>query len=79
VQVYFYVPPSCDIAAVKQDAFLDMGTTLKSWRHKLKLQLDIHSDDTPNTVQARVVEAMLSKYNLVDLEVLLGKWCDKKN
>jgi hypothetical protein len=56
-----------------------MGTTLKSWRHKLKLQLDIHSDDTPNTVQARVVEAMLSKYNLVDLEVLLGKWCDKKN
>jgi hypothetical protein len=52
--VDFYIPPECDLATVKREAFCDMGNKLKSWRHSLKLQLDIQPDDTPNTVQARL-------------------------
>jgi hypothetical protein len=79
VQVDFYILPTYDLASVKRDAFRDMGEKLKSWRHKLKKQLNIQSDDTPETIRARVGEANLSKYDPQDLEALLDKWCDRAN
>ncbi|XP_062173324.1 uncharacterized protein LOC133878802 isoform X2 [Alnus glutinosa] len=79
LMVDFYIPPTYDLAAVKRDAFRDMGEKLKSWRYKLKKQLNIQSDDTPEMVRARVGEANLSKYDPEDLEALLDKWCDRAN
>ena len=44
----------------------------------MKHPLKIGADDTPNTVKARA-EEFLKKYKEDDVEILLEKWCDKKN
>ena len=75
----FYIPPECNLAAVKWDTFRDMGGKLRSWRHSLKDALKIQPDDTPDTVKARIRQNFINNYDLYDLEVLLNKWCDKKN
>jgi hypothetical protein len=53
-----------------------MGTKLKSWRYTVRNQLNIQLDDTLKTVWARVREATLPKYDPLDLEALLDKWCN---
>jgi hypothetical protein len=65
--------------SIKWDAFKDMGSKLKSWRHGLKGFLKIQSDDTPATVRARVEEQMLFRYNCTDLNILLDRWCSEEN
>jgi hypothetical protein len=63
----------------KKDVFRDMGTKLKIWRHSLKSKLDIQDDDTPKTIKVRIGQIFLDCYDSLDLEVLLDKWCEKKN
>jgi hypothetical protein len=79
VQVDFYIRPECDLMAVKRDTFRDMGGKLRSWRHSLKDALKIQPDDTPDTVKVRMGQNFINNYDPCDLEVLLDKWCDKKN
>ena len=73
-----YILPSSNIAEIKKDLWRDMGEKLKYWRSKLKHPLKIGADDTPDTVKARAGE-FLKKYKQDDVEILLEKWCDKKN
>ena len=57
-----------------------MGEKLKYWRSELKHPLKIGADDTPDTVKARArARGFLQKYKQDDVEILLEKWCDKKN
>ncbi|XP_059448234.1 uncharacterized protein LOC132179516 [Corylus avellana] len=76
---HFYVPPESNIMAVKRNAFKDMGSKLKTWRHELKQELNIKPGDTPEIVRARVRDQRISKYDRMDIEIMLNKWCDKKN
>ena len=55
-----------------------MGEKLKYWRQELKLPLTIRADDTLKLVKARA-GAILQKYDLAGVDILLKKWCDKKN
>ena len=55
-----------------------MGEKLKLWRHELKKSLAIRAGDTPDLVKARAGETH-QKYDPVDMNILLEKWCDKKN
>jgi hypothetical protein len=55
-----------------------MGEKLKYWKSELKHPLKIGADDTPDIVKARAGE-FLKKYKQDDVEILLEKWCDKKN
>jgi uncharacterized protein YmfQ (DUF2313 family) len=55
-----------------------MGEKLKYWRHELKLPLKIRADDTLDTVKARA-GAILQKYDPTNVNILLKKWCGKKN
>ena len=77
MQNKFYILPGSNIAEIK-DLWRDMVEKLKFWRHELKHPLKIGADDTPNTVKARA-GAILQKYDPVDVDILLDKWCDKKN
>ncbi|XP_059441611.1 uncharacterized protein LOC132173941 isoform X2 [Corylus avellana] len=79
LMVDFFVPPECNMVAIKKNAFRDIGTELRTWRHELKKDLAIQPDDTPDTVRARVGQERLSEYDPFDLEILLDKWCSKKN
>jgi hypothetical protein len=38
----------------------------------------IRADDTPDLVKARA-ETIIQKYEQVDVDILLEKWCEKKN
>jgi hypothetical protein len=55
-----------------------MGKKLKYWRHELKMPLAIRADGTPNSVKARA-GVTIQKYDLVDVDILFDKWCEKKN
>jgi hypothetical protein len=78
MQMHFYILPGSDIAAIKKDAFRDMGEKLKLWKHYLKNKLKIQSGDTPATVRARV-RYILQKYEPEDVDKLLDIWCDVGN
>jgi hypothetical protein len=56
-----------------------MGSKLKDWRHSLKFKLKITEDDTPETVRARMGPYFFSRYDPLDIDALLDKWCSKKN
>jgi hypothetical protein len=56
-----------------------MKSKLKNWRHSLKRPLNIQNDDTSETMKARMGLNFLDHYDPLDLEVLLAKWCEKKN
>ena len=64
---------------IKKDVFQDMGSKLKDWRHSLKFKLKIIDDDTLEIVKARMGPIFFSKYNHLDIDALLDKWCTKKN
>jgi hypothetical protein len=68
-----------NMVAIKKDAFRDMGSKLKDWKHSLKSKLKITDDDTPETVRVRMGKIFLNRYDPLDLEALLDKWCSKKN
>jgi hypothetical protein len=76
--MYFYIPPGLDMVAIKEDAFWNIRSKLKSWRHSSKRPLDIQ-DDTSNMVRVKMGQLFLERYDPLDLEVLLAKWCEKKN
>ena len=78
MQKQFYILPGSDIAGIKKDLWRDMSDKLKYWRSELKHQLKIGADDNPDTVKARA-EEFLKKYKQDDVDILLDKWCDKKN
>ena len=78
MQKQFYILPSSNIVEIKKDLWRDMGEKLKYWRFELKHPLKIGADDTPDTVKARARE-FLQKYKYDDADILLEKWCDKKN
>ena len=78
MQIKFYILPNSNIVEIKKDLWKDMGEKLKYWRHQLKHSLKIGADDTPNIVKARAGE-ILKKYDQADVDILLDKWCDKKN
>jgi hypothetical protein len=44
----------------------------------MKHPLKIGANDTPDTVKARAGE-FLSKYKQDDVQILLDRWCEKKN
>jgi hypothetical protein len=58
---------------------MGLGSKLKSWRFSLKRPLNIQDDDTAETVWVRIGQIFLDRYDPLDLEVLLAKWCKKKN
>jgi hypothetical protein len=78
MQKQFYILPSSNIAEIKKDLWRDMGEKLKYWRSELKHPLKIGANDTPDTVKARAGE-FLSKYKQDDVQILLDRWCEKKN
>jgi hypothetical protein len=55
-----------------------MGEKLKLWRHELKKPFAIRVNDTSNSGKARV-RVTIQKYDQVDEDILLAKWCEKKN
>lgn len=59
--------------------FRDMALKLRNWRHKFKAQLKILSNDTPETIWAKMREENIAKYDPLDLEEFLEKWCSKEN
>jgi hypothetical protein len=63
-----------NIAAIKKDAFRDMGEKLKLWKYKLKIQ----SGNSPAIVRARA-RHIIQKYNPEDVDKLLDIWCDVDN
>jgi hypothetical protein len=69
--------PGSNIADIK-DLWRDMGEKLKLWRHELKKSFAIRADDIPDSVKARA-GITIQKYNPVDVDILLAKWCEKKN
>ena len=78
MQKNFHILPGSNIAEVKKDLWRDMGEKLKYWRYELKHPLAIQANDTVDSVKVRA-GAILQKYDLADVDVLLKKWCDKKN
>jgi hypothetical protein len=74
MQKQFHILPGSNIAEIKKDLWQDMGEKLKYWRHKLKKPLAIQADDTPDSVKARAA-TIIQKYEQVDVDILLGKWC----
>ena len=67
------------MVAIKKDAFLDMGSKFRDWRHSVKKPLKIKDDDTPETVRARMTPDFIGRHDPLDIDVLLEKWCTKKN
>ena len=78
MQKNFHILPGSNIAEIKKDMWRDMGEKLKYWRHEMKKPLAIRADDTPNAVKARA-PTIIEKYDQVDVDILLQKWCEKKN
>ena len=78
MQKNFHILPGSNIAEIKKDLWRDMGEKLKYWRHELKKPLAIRADDTPDAVKVRV-PTIIEKYDQVDVNILLQKWCEKKN
>jgi hypothetical protein len=78
MQKHFYIVPSSDIAKIKKDLWKDMGEKLKYWRAEFKKPLVIRANDTPDSVKARV-PTIIKGYEQVDVDILLQKWCEKKN
>jgi hypothetical protein len=78
MQKQFYIVPGSDIAKIKKDLWRDMGEKLKYWRAELKHPLAIRADDTPESVKARA-STILERYDQADVDILLQKWCEKKN
>jgi hypothetical protein len=78
MQKHFHILLGSNIVKIKKDLWRDMGKKLKLWRHKLKKPLTIRADDTPNSVKVRAGVTIL-KYDPVDVDILLAKWCKKKN
>jgi hypothetical protein len=74
----FYILPGSNIVEIKKGLWRDMSEKLKFWRHELKHPLKIGADDTLDIVKARA-GAILQKYDPADMDILLDKWCDKKN
>jgi hypothetical protein len=66
------------MAKIKKDLWRDMGEKLKYWRTELKKPLAIRADDTPDLVKARA-STIIEGYEQVDVDILLQKWCEKKN
>jgi hypothetical protein len=78
MQKEFYILPGASIAEIKKDLWRDMGEKLKYWRHELKKPLAIRADDTPASVKVRGA-SVIKKFDQVDVDILLEKWCEKKN
>jgi hypothetical protein len=78
MQKHFHIFLGSNIAKIKKDLWRDMGEKLKLWRHELKKPLAIQADDTPDLVKARA-GVTIQKYDPVDVDILLAKWCEKKN
>jgi hypothetical protein len=78
MQKHFYIVIGSDIAKIKKDLWWDMGEKLKYWHTKLKEPLAIRADDTPDSVKARAL-TIIEKYEQVDVDMLLQKWCEEKN
>jgi hypothetical protein len=78
MQKNFHILPGSNITEIKKDLWWDMCEKLKYWRHELKKTLAIRADDTPNSVKARAA-TIIQKYEQVDVDILLEKWCEKKN
>jgi hypothetical protein len=78
MQKYFHILLSSNIAKIKKDLWRDMGEKLKLWKHELKKPLAIRADDTPDSMKARA-GVTIQKYDPVDVDILLAKWCEKKN
>ena len=73
LQEYFYIPPEMNMAAIKKDAFCDMGHKFRDWRHSLKKPLKIIDKDTLKTVRARMAPNFVSGYDPLDIDSLLDK------
>jgi hypothetical protein len=78
MQKNFHLLPGSNIAKIKKVLWRDMGKKLKYWRYKLKKPLAIQADDTLDSVKARA-GVTIQKYDPVDVDILLEKWCEKKN
>ena len=78
MQKHFYIVPGSDIGKIKKDLWRDMSEKLKYWRAELKKPLAIRADDTPDSVKARA-PTIIENYEQVDVDILLQKWCEKKN
>jgi hypothetical protein len=78
MQKHFYIVPGSDIVKIKKDLWRDVGEKLKYWRPELKKPLAIRADDTPDSVKARA-PTIIEGYEQVDVDILLQKWCEKKN
>jgi hypothetical protein len=74
----FLHPAWVEYGGHKKDVFRDMGLKLKIWRHSLKNKLNIQDDDTLETVRTRMSQIFLDRYDPLDMEVLLDKWCEKR-
>ncbi|XP_059434867.1 uncharacterized protein LOC132167849 [Corylus avellana] len=79
LMAYFFVPPEFNLKAIKNEAFKDMGSKLRTWRYELKKCCAITEEDTPDTIRARVGEKTLDEYNAEDVEILLERWCTRQN
>jgi hypothetical protein len=79
LQEYFYIPPEMNMAAIKKDAFRDMGSKFWDWKHSLKKPLKITDNNTSKTMRARMAPDFVGCYDLLDIDALLDKWCSKKN
>ncbi|XP_059453484.1 uncharacterized protein LOC132184020 [Corylus avellana] len=79
LMAYFFVPPEYNLEAVKNEAFKDMGSKLRTWRHELKKICASTEEDTPDTIRARLGGQTLGEYNPVDLDILLERWCTQEN
>ena len=78
MQKNFHILLGSNIAEIKKDLWWDMGEKLKYWRHEMNKPLSIRADDTPDTVKARA-PSIIEQYDQVDVDILLQKWCEKKN
>jgi hypothetical protein len=45
---------------------------------RIEKTLAIRADDTPDSMKARAA-TIIQKYEQVDVDILLEKWCEKKN
>ena len=78
MQKNFHILLGSNIAEIKKDLWRDVDEKLKYWWHEMKKPLAIRADDTPNAMKARA-PTIIEKYDQVDVDILLQKWCEKKN
>jgi hypothetical protein len=45
----------------------------------VKIKLKITDDNSPETVRARMGQNVLSRYDSLDMDAMLNKWCLNKN